>query len=157
MALLDPNAKFFDINEHPEILQKYLKIKKSIKEGPLVYWYDDKGELLLKGKSKNETKKQVKKLSYEGILFRLNITFHTGKKGFQGGPIAVRVKVFEKKGNKLTHKIKGDFYQMNGKVWFLLNFILTSKWRERYLDIIILKLLEGKLKFKGGIVHYTKL
>jgi hypothetical protein len=157
MALLNPNEKFFDIDEHPEILQKYLKIKNSIKEGPLVYWYDDKGELLLKGKSKNETKKQIKKLNYDGFLFRLNITFHTGKKGGQGGPIAVRVKLFEKKGNKLTHKYKGDYTYMNGRVWFLLKFILTSKWRERYIDIIILKLLEGKLKFKGGIVHYTKL
>ncbi len=149
--------KKFDIDEHPEILQKYLKIKKSIKEGPLVYWYDEEGKLILNGKSKNETKKQVKKLKYDGILIRLNITFHTGKKGWQGGPIAVNIKIFEKKGNKLTHKIKDDFYQMNGKVWFSFNFILTSKWREKYLDLIILKLLKGKLKFKGGIVNYTQL
>jgi hypothetical protein len=138
-------------------MKNYLEIREKLREGPLVYWYDDKGKLLLKGKSKNETKKQVKKLKYDGLLIRLNITFHTGIKGHQGGPIAVRVKLFEKKGNKLTHKIKGDYTYMNGRVWFKLIFILTSKWRERYLDLIIYQLLKGKLKFKFGIVSYTQL
>jgi len=138
-------------------MKNYLEIREKLREGPLVYWYDDKGKLLLKGKSKNETKKQVKKLKYDGLLIRLNITFHTGIKGHQGGPIAVRVKLFEKEGTKMSHKVDDEFEQMNGRVWFPLKFLETSGWRDRYLDLIILKLLKGKLKFKFGIVMYTKL
>jgi hypothetical protein len=136
------------------MLDYQTQIKPEIKKNPAIYWYNNNGKLLLSGNSKSQTKEKIKKIKYEGLLYRLHITFHTGTKGGQGGPVAVRVAVFDKKNKQVKRTYEGDNYQKNGVVWFDKNMLEIRGWNNKYLDLIIYKLKNNKLKFKGGIVMF---
>jgi hypothetical protein len=135
----------------------YQTIKEELKKKDIIYWYDKNGKLLLTGNSKSKTKEKIKKLKIEGLLYRLHITFHTGSKGWQGGPIAVNVALFEKYINNVKKKLEKENFYKNGSVWFPKKFLETNRWDDEYLDLIIYKLKNNSLKFKGGLVLFTKL
>jgi hypothetical protein len=127
---------------------KYEQIRDSIKEsGRRIFWYDSKGKLLVVDSSKSSSRKKLLKTKYEGLLYRLSITFHKGDKFGQGGPIAVRCAKFNFEDGSLQ-KIKD---KQNGIYWFGRRWLETQrKWNENWLNIIIIKLLRG-FKFGFGI------
>jgi hypothetical protein len=136
------------------MLDYQTQIKPEIKKNPAIYWYNNNGKLLLSGNSKSQTKEKIKKIKYEGLLYRLHITFHTGTKGGQGGPVAVRVAVFDKKNKEVKRTYEGDYYQKNGVVWFPKNMLERRGWNDKYLNLIINNLKDNELKFKGGLVMF---
>lgn len=131
---------------------KYERIKNSIKEsGKLIYWYSDKGKLLVTDSSKSASRKKLLKTKYEGYLYRFSITFHTGKKYMQGGPLAVNVRYFNVEDGKIK-KITGE--GKNGTIWFKKEWLEAKrKWQDKWLDMIILSLNEG-YKFGIGLYIY---
>lgn len=130
---------------------KYDKIRDSIKEsGKLIYWYDSNGKLLVTDSSKSSSRKKLLKTKYSGDLFRLSITFHTGKKIGQGGPIAVHCRTFKIEDSKIV-KISG---YKNGIVWFDKKWLeVEREWDESWLSIIVKK-LKGNLKFGIAITTF---
>ena len=55
----------------------YIDIKNNIKgSGKLIYWLNEKGEIILIDKSKNISKNKIKKMkNITGLLYRLTITY----------------------------------------------------------------------------------
>ena len=133
--------------------QEYKDIKKSIKDSDrLVFWYDNNSNLLLVDKDKNISKNKIKKINYNGFLYRLNLSFHHGDKYGQGGPLAVHTMIFNKD-NKELKKIASN---KNGVIWFDKKWLEDMNWREKYLDIIIKK-LKGSFEFKIGVYLFNML
>jgi hypothetical protein len=129
----------------------YEKIRDSLKQsGKLIYWYDSKGNLLVTDDSKSSSRKKLLKTNYEGELFRLSITFHSGKKVGQGGPVAVHCRTFKLEDDTII-KIPGN---KNGIIWFDKTYLETArKWKEAWLTIIIKKLM-GNHKFGYAIYRF---
>jgi hypothetical protein len=130
---------------------KYEQIRDSIKEsGRRLFWYGSNSKLLVVGPSKTITRIQIKNTKYEGLLYRLSITFHKGDKLGQGGPIAVRCAKFNLEDNTLR-KIKD---KQNGIIWFDKEWLETQrKWNDNWLNLILLDLIDG-FKFGFGIDMY---
>ena len=135
----------------------YQTIKEELKKKDIIYWYDKNGKLLLSGNSKSKTKEKIKKLKIEGIIYRLHITFHTGSKGWQGGPIAVNVALFEKDINNVKKNLEKENFYKNGSVWFSKKMLESRGWNNKYLDLIIYKLKNNSLIFKGGLVLFNNI
>jgi hypothetical protein len=135
-----------------EIYENYEEMRDAIKQsGRLIFWYDSKGNLLVVDSSKKSSRIKLLKTKYEGDLYRLSITFHTGKRFGQGGPLAVHCKTFKIEDGKII-KIKNP--DKNGIVWFRKKWLESqSMWEERWLDAIILS-LRRKYNFKFGISTY---
>lgn len=147
----------------------YDEIKNSIKEsGKLIYWFDSNNKLLVTDSSKTSSKKKVSKIKYNGILYRLSITFHTGKKIGQGGQLSVTCRLFYLKDNKLI-KINNDSESVdlsanknnlknkNGVIWFEKKWLeRKGVWNDKWLEMIIKKLGSG-FEFKIGIYLFTDL
>jgi hypothetical protein len=127
----------------------YSDVRAKIIETATVYWYDSKGNLLLTGFSKSKTKKLIKKDTYEGNLYRLSLSFHTGEKKFQGGPLAVNCVSYEKKDTNVS-KLTG---KKNGIIWIEREYLESSGFNKKMLDIIIHR-LKGKLEFSFGIYRF---
>jgi hypothetical protein len=128
---------------------EYVDVRAQIKETATVYWYDANGNLLITGLSKRDTKKMIKKRKYEGNLYRLSLSFHSGEKKFQGGPLAVKCVLYDKKENKVS-KVTS---KKNGIVWIEKEYLESSGFSKKMLDIIIKK-LKGKLEFSFGIYRF---
>jgi hypothetical protein len=130
---------------------KYEQIRDSIKESSRrIFWYDSKGKLLVVDSSKSSSRKKLLKTKYEGLLYRLSITFHKEGKFGQGGPLAVRCAKFNLEDGTIQ-KIKD---KQSGIVWFDKDYLETRrKWNDNWLNIIIIRLLEG-FKFGFGIDMY---
>jgi hypothetical protein len=130
----------------------YEEIRDSIRNsGKLIYWYDSNGNLLIVDSSKKSSRNKLLKTKYDGDLFRLSITFHTGTKFGQGGPLAVNCKTFKIENGKII-KVKNP--DKNGIVWFRKSWLESQgKWKENWLNMIILK-LRRKYNFKFGISTY---
>lgn len=126
----------------------YEEIRDSIKKsGRRIFWYDSKGKLLIVDSSKSNSKKKLLKIKYEGLLYRLSITFHKGNKLGQGGPIAVRCAKFNLE-DGVVKRIKDN---QNGIFWISKNRLeRNKKWDEEWLDVIIYKLIKGTT-FSFGI------
>jgi len=149
--------KLIDQIKDVEPTSKWDKIKQSIIDsGRLIFYFsDDKDNIepLVVGKSKTETRKEMSKLPYEGKLYRLSITFHTGEKMAQGGPMAVHVREFIKKGSKITVSKSNK----NGIIWFDKTYLETSrKWDEAKLKIIMKRIL-GNFTFGYAIYHFNSM
>ena len=57
---------------------KYEEIRDSIKEsGRKIFWFDSKGKELVVDSSKSNSRKKILKTKYQGIVYRLSITFHS--------------------------------------------------------------------------------
>ncbi len=116
------------------------EIKKSKKT---VFWYNENSKEIIVGDSKSKTKNKIKSIKYTGKLFRLSISFHKGTGLTQGGPIAVKVNEYYKENDKIK-KIPG---WKNGYIWFNREWLEINGWKQRYLDIIIEKMLK-KFEFR---------
>ena len=131
-------------------MSDYKDIKRDIrKSGKLIYWYDEKGKLLFTDKSKSNSRKRIKKMDYNGALYRLSISFHTGKIFGQGGPMQVSCKQFFLQDKKLT---KGPS-KKSGAIYFEEDYLDMNGWSEDYLDIIVKK-LSRNLNFGVGIYTF---
>ena len=131
----------------------YEKIKNKIKDSQeLIYWYDMNGTIILIDSSKNESKKKIKKLKYNGLLYRLSITFHTGEKFGQGGVLSVECVVFNLENKNITKVMPSK----NGNIWFDLDWLERMGWNQKYLNIIVKK-LKGNHEFGIGIYKFTDL
>jgi adenylate kinase len=138
---------------HDEVLEVFNKLSKEsvttqirheLKgSGKLIYLYNSNGKLLVTDSSKSSSRKKLLKSNYSGDLYRLSITFHSGKKDGQGGQIAVHCRTFNVD-DGLIHKVHGN---KNGIVWFDKKWLKTEKkWNEEWLKKIVKKLM-GKHKF----------
>jgi hypothetical protein len=130
----------------------YSDVRAKIKETATIYWFNKDGNLLLTGLSKSKTKKIIKKEKYEGNLYRLSLSFHSGEKKFQGGPLAVKCVLFEKKENKVS-KVTS---KKNGTIWIEKKYLESSGFSKKMLDIIIDR-LKGKLEFSFGIYTFRSI
>jgi len=131
----------------------YNNIKNEIKNsGKLIYWYNEDGHLILNDSKKKESKNKIKKINYNGILYRLNITFHRGDKYGQGGPLAVKCKLFNKEHKTIT-KIDNN---KNGIIYFEKDWLERKNWNKKWLDIIVKK-LNGKFEFKLGVYKFNNI
>lgn len=131
-------------------------IKKELKNGDLVYWYDTESKLILSGGSKIDTLKEInkKKLKNGTKLIRLAVSFHSGEKIGQGGPIAVNSKLFEVIDGKVKKNKWAD--KLIGYIWFGQNYLERSGWKKYYIPDIIEKLNSGNFKFVFGVTKYEK-
>lgn len=131
----------------------YNNIKANIKNSnKLIYWYDKKGNLLLTDLKKKESKDKIKKINYDGLLYRLNITFHNESNYGQGGPLAVNCNVFSKKDQNISKIVNNK----NGIIYFEKDWLERKNWNEKWLDIIAKK-LAGKFEFKLGIYKFNNI
>ncbi len=131
-------------------------IKKELKTGDLVYWYDDSSKLILSGGSKITTQKKISKLNLKNNtkLIRLCISFHSGKKLGQSGQIAVSSKLFQIDDNQV---IKKEWEKdLIGYIWFGDNYLSEVGWKNYFLTKIISKLNSGKFKFLFGTPTYEQ-
>jgi len=131
----------------------YTTIKTAIKDsGKIIYWYDKNGKLLLTDNKKKVSKNKIKKLNYTGILFRLSISFHRGDIYGQGGQLAVKSVLFEKENNQ----VKRMASKKNGFIWFEKSWLEKKNWQEKWLDLIVKKLM-GKFEFGLGVYKFVNL
>jgi hypothetical protein len=132
--------------------ESYNEIKNYLKEsGKFIYWYSVDGKLLVVDSSKKSSRKKLLKTKYEGDLFRLSMTFHTGKKFGQGGPIAINCRTFRLEDGKII-KVPGD---KNGVFWFDKRWLEgQSRWNSFWIEDIIRKLRSKNFKFGIGIKLY---
>ena len=137
----------------------YEEIKnKLIDSGKLIYYFkgeklksdNELPELLVITSSKEEGRKELLKTGYQGIVYRLSITFHTGKLLGQGGPLGVNCTKFNVEGDKIK-KIKD---KQTGIYWFGQKWLESQRsFKEKWLSLISLDLVEGKT-FGFGIEMY---
>jgi hypothetical protein len=132
----------------------YIDIKNDIKKsGKLCYWFDHSGNNILTGNNKNITTNQMMKLDKkEGVYYRFIITFHTGKKPGQGGPIGVKVQ--EWKQDDTFHKVHG---YKNGIIWFDRNYLERMGWKDNYIDKIYEIISRKNFEFKIRIYVFHQL
>ena len=123
---------------------KYLinDIKDTINKENKIYWFlvDKKENLLSKGNSKSETKKKVlekikKKDKYNNKqIYRLSISFHSGKKVMQGGKIGVHLETYSIINGNMK---KNSIYGKVGMIWFEDSWLEYNGWDKKYLLKII--------------------
>ena len=137
------------------VMSEYDEIKNLIKEsGRLIYWFDSNNKLLVVDSSKTSSKHKIIKKKYEGLLYRLSITFHTGTKVGQGGPLSISCRVFYLKDNNIT---KSTEKNKEGTIWFEKKWLeRKGEWNEKWLEMIVKK-LRSKFEFKIGIYLFTDL
>jgi hypothetical protein len=94
------------------------------------------------------TKKYLKKNKPDMFFVCFKFSFHTGTKPLQGGPLAVTLSTFLFIDDDLV-----DAYKYNDKckrfmnqVWFQKKYLEDFGWKDNYLEKIIGKLLDGKVK-----------
>jgi hypothetical protein len=135
-------------------MYNYKDIKNNVKNSQkLVYWFNEH-DLLIVGQNKIQTKEYIKKLSYNGLLYRFNISFHTGNKIDQGGVIALNIQLYNKIGNTLE-KITNN--KKNGIIWFDKYTLEVSGWRENKIISIYNIIKQPSFKFSFGITTVKKL
>ena len=126
----------------------YNDIKNNIKEsGKLIYWLNEKGEIILVDNSKNTSKDKIKKMkNLKGLLYRFVLTFHTGKKPGQGGPLAINIILFNKDSDQIT-KISNN---KHGVIWFSQDYLERRGWKDNFInltyDIVSRKNFEFKIR-----------
>ena len=126
----------------------YNNIKNDIKEsGKLIYWLNEKGEIIIVDNSKNTSKDKIKKMkNLKGLLYRFVLTFHTGKKPGQGGPLAINIILFNKDSDQIT-KISNN---KHGVIWFSQDYLERRGWKDNFInltyDIVSRKNFEFKIR-----------
>lgn len=133
----------------------YNDIKKEIKESEkLIYWLNGKGEVVLIDKSKNNSKNKILKIKkINGLLYRFTLTFHTGKKPGQGGPIAINIMLFNKEGNELS-KV---YNNKHGVIWFSQDYLERRGWKENFINLIYNIVSRENFEFKIRIYLFHQL
>jgi len=94
-------------------------------------------------------KKYLKKNKPDMFFVIFKFSFHTGEKSDQGGPLGVKLStlVFDKD-NELDNGY--TYNEINRRfvhtVWFQRQFLEEEGWSDNYFNIMIEKLLAGKVK-----------
>ena len=150
-------------------------IKEQIKTKPISFVYKVSSptdfKLIFKTNGKNESKQKIKekyfnkKLDESTYFIICKITFHSGKKFSQGGPIAANFDVYaleNNKPNKLVNIMKAEsnkfthLENIKGIVWFDKLFLEKKGWDYKYIDNIIKKLIKGKLVLIQRTLYHVK-
>ena len=132
----------------------YTDIRANIKSNPICFVFkinkNKEFDLIIKSDGKSEAKKILKKKeSYKENIFYLiiKLTFHKGTGWLQGGPLKAGVSVYKFNDDKLTNLGNTKPYsKMAGPVWFSKEFLEKNNWNHKYLDIIVKKLVNGKVQ-----------
>lgn len=135
--------------------QDYHNIKKQIiNSNKIIYWLNERGDILLIDYDKNISKSKIKKMNnISGSLYRFNLTFHTGKKPGQGGPIAINIRAF----NKINNKINRISGYKNGVIWFPRDYLERRGWQDKYINMTFNIVTRSKFQFKIGIYKFDDL
>jgi hypothetical protein len=135
------------------INERYNKVKNQMRDsGRLIFWYDKDGKLLIVGDTKTKTRDKILKIKYNGLIYRLSITFHKGMTIGQGGHVAVHCRHFSLANGRLR-KIEGN---KNGVIWFEKLYLSRMGWKEHYLDTIVKKIIGG-FQFSIGIYEFKNI
>jgi len=148
-------------------------IKTQIKKTQVCFTYKISSpndyKLIFKSDGKNQAYSQIKekyiepeKLPESTYFIIGKITFHTGKKFYQGGPIALNLNVVAFINNKLVNlkKTKEDKFNLIRKnqigiVWFDKQFIEKNGWKNKYIDNVIEKLITNKVKLDIRTLYHS--
>lgn len=130
---------------------KYTDIKNKIKNNlDFIFWVDKKGKILVKGRETIKTLKDLSKKKYEGLVYKLYLSFHTGKKLDQGGVIAINTVEYlkEKKDIKATHNSN-----KSGRFWIKKDYLERNGWNELYIKVVGKKVGNKSFKYNFGIYN----
>lgn len=133
----------------------YNDIKKEIKESKkLIYWLNDKGDIILIGDDKNITKDKIMKdRKVSGLLYRFVLTFHTGKKPGQGGPLAINIRPYIKECGSLSNGPSNK----SGIIWFDQDYLERRGWRENFITLTYSIITRKSFEFKIRIYVFDQL
>ena len=133
----------------------YNDIKNNIKDsGNLIYWLNEKGDIILVDKSKNTSKNKINKMKkLTGLLYRFTLTFHTGDKPGQGGPLAINIMLFNKDGDNLS-KV---FENKNGIIWFTKDYLERRGWKDNFINLTHSIVSRKNFEFKIRIYIFDEL
>ena len=90
------------------------------------------------------------------------ITFHSGKKLGQAGPIALNLNVVAFIDGKLTNVVKTSnpkydhLKNLKGVIWFDKTYLEKNGWSNGYLDNIIKKLIKGNIVLMQRMIYHVK-
>lgn len=151
---------------------KLSDIKNQIQSNPLSWVYKitspNDYKLVFKTNGKNESKNKIKekygnkKLENTTYFIVCKLTFHSGTKFAQGGPIAANFDVYAFVDNKLENIMNvssNKFKQMEnikGIVWFDKLYLEKKGWDYKYVDNIIKKLIKGNIVLMQKTVYHVK-
>lgn len=125
------------------------------KESNKVFWINDNGKIVLEGKHKNETTKQIMNMKMNDCyLYRIILDFHNGKKPGQGGQLAAKIRSFEKKNNDLYIS---DRRHKNGTIWFTDDYLERIGWKSNYINILYEIVSRPRFEFKFRLYLFDKL
>ena len=153
----------------------YDEIKEELKKHKyIVFKIDQPSNKYKKILSISETKKNIINLletKYENYSIKkktsmffilIKFSFHTGTKMLQGGPLSITIStlVFHEGSTRLTNGFNyGNIYSyVSCKLWFPKKYLEINGWKNEYLDNILNKLLNKKVKVpRLGINTYNTL
>ena len=131
----------------------YNDIRTNIKSNPICFVFkinkNKEFDLIIKSDSKSEAKKILKKKASEEDVFYLiiKLTFHKGTGWLQGGSLKAGISAYKFNDDKLTNLGNTKPYsKMVGPVWFGKEFLEKNNWNNKYLDVIVKKLVNGKVQ-----------
>jgi hypothetical protein len=134
-------------------------IKKQIED--TIYWVrvdQKKMVLLIKGKSKKDTKRKIKKIIIENdfiknaTIYRLIIKFHNEKKMYNNGVMSFNIFNYKVVDKKL---IKTNYYGKVGRIWFEKEWLNYNGWEKKYISNVMNLLRKDKAKIIiPGINYY---
>ena len=141
----------------------FQKIKEEIKNNPVCFLYlvkpDNKFKIIIKGDRQSEVKEKLveiyndnpNKFGPDDYFILAKLTFHTGQKLAQGGPLSVIFHHYAVDNNTLknTMYIKNYKYKklhsvIGGTVWFSKKWLEEFGWSYEYIDNLINRLITGK-------------
>ena len=144
-------------------------IKSNIKSEPVCFLYKistkNDYKLIINSDGKNEAKqllkeKYEKKTNVKDYFILCKLTFHTGTKHGQGGPIAANFSVYTIEDGIVKNIIKSNDdnltklgNNMIGTIWFTKKFLEEKNWNKNYLNNIIEKLITNKAKITKLVVN----
>jgi hypothetical protein len=149
------------------------EIKEQIKKKNVCWGWKVSGptdyKLILKTNGKNEAYKQIKakytepkKMDPDVYFIIGKITFHSGKKFGQAGPIAFNLDVVAFSDGKLFNVIKSSntkythLKKLKGVIWFDKIYLEKNGWSNNYLDNIIKKLIKGNINIMQRMIYHVK-
>ncbi len=149
------------------------EIKEQIKKKNVCWVWKVSGptdyKLILKTNGKNEAYKQIKtkyteleKLDPNVYFIIGKITFHSGEKFGQAGPIAFNLNVVAFSDGKLFNVIKSSnqkythLKKLKGVIWFDKTYLEKNGWSNNYLDNIIKKLIKGNINIMQRMIYHVK-
>lgn len=140
----------------------YSEIRDELKKKPRHALYrvnpNKEFKLIAQGDSKTEVKNELKKMKIneDDFFMLLSMSFHSGSKSDQGGPLLIMIKVYRSIDGKIKNIIremkKYPESEMTGGIWFGKKFLEKKGWKNNYIENIIEKLIYRKTK----IIVYGK-